>query len=332
MNSLQLSYSGRLSFGVRGRISPCGRRAAPKTAWQVFIAGFTAEHGAAEAARLILALGLSTVTNLQKSPQSRQRARRGLAGISGPGRVRVESAASLLQERYGRHRLSFLTLTIAEECLNTRLLENWTEMTRKLRQWLAYHLTQGGLSGEVVGVAEIQEGRQAVGGLPCLHWHLVFVGKRNGGAWVITKESIREYWKKLQEEHSGEQVVTRSATRIENVKKSASGYLGKYISKGSKAVKLCNPTYIPSSWIMLSRSLVRKVNALTIKIQGQLAEQLYDYFQQNQHLFSFSRFVEKETPDGFTYCLGWYGKIQNRAVFHGVRRDLIACSQLVKSN
>lgn len=330
MNILRLSYCGRLSFGSKARVRPSRRSAAPKTPWQIFIAGFTAEHGVQAAASLILALGLSNVSNLQKSLESPQRARRGSKGATAAARLKVRSAADWLQDSHGRRMLSFLTLTIPSQCLNPRLLDGWSELSRKLRQWLSYHLEENGVPAQLVGVVEIQEERQVEQGLACLHWHLVFVGKKAGRAWAVNKTEIKEYWNKLLSEHSGVQTRGHAATRIENVNKSASGYLGKYMSKCQKAIQHCNPDHLPSAWYMISRSLLRKINSLTIKIEGQTAEQLYDFYQENQEVFRFSRFVEVALPDGATYCIGWLAELKNRLIFHQVRRDLIGLCEPVK--
>lgn len=273
-------------------------------------------HGLTGAQTLAAHLGLSSPSNLQKSPESPKRLRRGLRGISSAGRNLVRDAALYLEETYGRQTLSFLTLTIPTECLTPSLFLGWSDLTRKLRQRLVYALKEHELDPSVVGVVEIQELRQSdCAGMPALHWHLLFQGRKKGHTWALPPKWFASTWNDLLWKASGVRPQSQAATRVESVRSSASGYLGKYMSKGSQALLSVNTDYVPSSWYMCTRPLLRIVNRLIVYATGIKATQVYDFLMNNKGWLRYSKDIQLETDAGGLITIGWYGDLTNRETY-----------------
>lgn len=183
----------------------------------------------------------------------------------------VRNAAFLLQQRYGRENLTFLTCTLPsiETTKQYEIALKWPEVVRKFGQAVKRLLIAAGLSGTIVGCTEIQSKRYAKeGGMP-LHLHLVMVGKKPGGGWSVSAEQWRALWRNtLMNEVGGlDSVSFSSSIDCQRVKKDAAGYLGKYMSKGPgqlSAMVEADPgiaEFIPASWWICSLKLRRAVGA-----------------------------------------------------------------------
>ena len=271
-------------------------------------------HGYEEALRLQHHLGLSSDLNSHIPPEPKSRARRGLKGLGSQGRKVVCDSALWLEEKYGCNRLSFLTLTLPTECMTERVLLDWSEICRKLTQWLRRQLEKHNLPTHVVGVVEIQEKRQAaVGDIPALHLHLVIVGRPAYGHWIIPPHRLREYWNKVLQQHAGSEIRSSAATRIERVRKSSYGYLGKYMSKGSKAVSQVNPKFLPTSWYICTLELRRTMKRLTLYVTGERARELREYLIGKDGLLRFSKLVTIIDDFGRSIPVAWYGQIRERS-------------------
>jgi hypothetical protein len=128
----------------------------------------------------------------------------------------VRNAAWWLQDFCGMFCLSFLTATLPDEAID--LMESRGTFSK---DW-----------SEI-----IQEKRWQQSGKVGLHLHWVFQGrpKRNSN-WAISKEEFAEAWLRIVSNVVGQKVESKSATRIERVKKSVENYLSKYMSKGGKVI------------------------------------------------------------------------------------------------
>lgn len=197
------------------------------------------------------------------------RAKRGSRGITRYGQRVVKSGAYLLQEKAGADCLSFLTCTLPAISESDQYLcgIEWAEITRQYVQQLRRYLTKRGLPGSIVGCTEIQGQRYARdGGLP-LHLHLVFEGRRRGGPWALTVAESTELWRRAVEARvpSVAGASWRAAVNLERVRESVSGYLGKYLSKGERALAAVIKDdaaiveFLPSSWWFCSDRLRKAV-------------------------------------------------------------------------
>lgn len=324
MDILTLNYCGRLTFS-KAKKNPKRHYTQRPPQTTDYIGLVIRTHGLMEALRLTRLLGLSSVPNLQNGLKSPSRANRGSRGISSSARVRVRDCALILQERHGVKRLTFATLTLPPSALKPEVLENWSDIVRKLRQWLTYRLESAGLPPSVLGVVEVQESRQKTSGLmPCLHLHLVFVGRANYGSWVVTPSDIDKYWCSLLQVYTKSQVDVSSSCQLVGIKKDASGYLGKYMSKGTKCLEGVDPQYIPSSWVIITRDLLHQRKKATIRCEGSVARWLWSMYSQRPELFRFGKTVEIEGRDGQAIVLGWYGDILDRNTYREIKKEIHA--------
>lgn len=195
---------------------------------------------------------------------------RGRVGISTHGKKLVRNAALRLERGVGKEQLTFLTLTIPgiqqQGALN--VCQNWAEIVRVFQQRLKRMLQAKGLSGEMVGVTEVQEKRFRATNVPALHLHLLFQGRRYRETWALRPTEIREAWKDVISPYlpldTGE-FYWQAMENVQRVKKSAAGYLGKYLSKGVSTVNAIHEVIpdivLPKCWYICSFSLRRKVRS-----------------------------------------------------------------------
>ena len=213
-------------------------------------------------------LGLSTSANScgpepegisRVSQPPKPRSPRGSKGISSYGRSQVRNAATILQEQHKKQNLAFLTLTVPfteDEDLKASY-KNWSravgnfedrlrrELPPDLRQWV--HCTEDQKRGAP-------------------HLHMAFPSRRaRGQKWLITKQWITDTWREIWEHilpNSSGKHTWKYATRIESIKKSIAGYLGKYMSKGGYPK---HPDRYPSSWWGCTKKLKETVSESTFR-------------------------------------------------------------------
>lgn len=208
-------------------------------------------------------LGLSDV------PKSHsEKLNRGRAGITTHGKKLVRNAALRLERECGNFLLSFVTLTIPGISAEGALVvcENWGEIVRVFQQRLKRRLQSKGLPGEMVGCTEVQENRFAATNVVALHLHLVFQGRQFGMNWALTPTDIRGMWKDVLSPYLKgveQELYWDACENVQRVRKSASGYLGKYMSKGIKACKQIVDVYpeivLPKCWYICTNSLRARV-------------------------------------------------------------------------
>lgn len=200
------------------------------------------------------------------------RAQRGLKGISRHAARMTRNAAFLLENKYPLKRLGFYTFTLprVSETSDYVAAREWAEIVRVFLQSVTRLLSAAGLPTSYVGCTEIQEGRYArYGGLP-LHLHIVVVGKQlNRRNWAIHSDQWRALWRSAVVGRCPEFSKISFSASVDTValKKSASGYLGKYMSKGVQALGAIladDPglaEFMPRSWSHCSLKLRRAVGA-----------------------------------------------------------------------
>jgi hypothetical protein len=199
------------------------------------------------------------------------RAQKGLKGITRHGARTVRNAAYLLESKYSLSQLGFYTFTLplVDASAEYRAGKEWGEIVRIFLQSVVRLLSAAGLPTSYVGCTEIQEGRYArYGGLP-LHLHLVVVGKKRGRDWAIHSNQWRALWRSAVVARCPEFKEAKFSASVdtEAVRKSAQGYLGKYMSKGaSDLAKILADDpglaeFLPRSWWHCSLKLRRAIAA-----------------------------------------------------------------------
>lgn len=236
------------------------------------------------------------------------RSRRGLKGITRHAARMTRNAAFLLEQKYPRSRLGFYTFTLPriDETSDYAAAREWAEIVRIFLQSVTRLLAAAKLSTSYVGCTEIQEGRYArYGGLP-LHLHLVVVGKtRVGGPWAIHSNQWRALWRSAVIARCPEFIEAsfQASVDTEVIKRSAAGYLGKYMSKGVEALRailLEDPglaEFMPHSWSHCSLKLKRAVGA---RITGGLtsAREVMRDIRQGDSRIEYSREIKIEIAPG----------------------------------
>ena len=212
------------------------------------------------------AMGLSKLTN-SEAP----RKRRGTGGITSLGKRRVRECCEFLQRRFGRQRLTFCTLSLPSlpDSEMEQICDGWAGLVHKLQKAIAVRQKRAGLPVSTVGVTEIQPERSEREARPVLHLHLVWVGRSRGSGWSVTTQEIDKIWGALLSNVLGRDVNVSSACKLQSVRKSASGYLGKYLSKGYEQTnRWCNTWYfswLPTAWWFASLSLRRACEGVALR-------------------------------------------------------------------
>lgn len=270
------------------------------------------------------ALDLTLLHNLpEQNPTGTtppEKARYGLKGMTSEARRKVRASAYLLQERYGKGRLSFVTLTVPplrDVQSERRLASRWHDAVRYLLRHIKRLLLERGLPLTLVGVCEIQVKRYATSGQFPLHIHLVLVGrKRSRGAWGIHYSEFRQAWGDILQGIVGHPIETRYLENVKEVEKDAGNYLGKYMSKSQNEVEKViadgNEWMLPKQWWFSTQEMKRWLKLRTSKGSktGQVLESLVQEVWDNPGEYPdlWLRKIEVDL-DGFKYVAGWIGKI-----------------------
>jgi len=224
-------------------------------------------------------------TEREKKP----RARKGLKGIRGEARRKIRSGCFLLQQRYGRARLGFLTLTLPNaDWIVSIWAQNFDEIVRQFVQEMRRELRRKGAPDNIVGAIELQEKRYDQYGDIAPHLHIAYVAKERPRkcAFYITAAKFRKIWKRVLiaiakkncenfEEISGE-IEWNAAVNCSIVRKSVESYMSKYLSKGDKnleeIVESGRTDEIPKTWYTISKKLLRAIMSEVIELPDELVE------------------------------------------------------------
>ena len=203
--------------------------------------------------------------------------RRGMAGITKYSRRLIECGATVIENTAGKELCSFLTLTFpcGDGEWTTRQVN---KAYNNFQTALLRKLASENLPPLVIGCVEAQPKQSEKEGRFVPHYHLLFQGRLRYKSWAIHKNWFRDtWWKCLSNAGVVSESADRSAcSRVEQVKKSVSAYMGKYLSKAAKAGKECLEKGLeidcPGSWHKASRAMLAEIKK-SIKIRK--GEQAY---------------------------------------------------------
>lgn len=215
---------------------------------------------------------------LSQSPEQPKK-RYGLSGISRGGRIKVREGSYLLHQLYGRG-LGFYTLTcpytteplIYEFNRNINLiLKRYFEMIKRAIPVDSRYL--------YVSVLELQESRYLEGKGFAMHVHYLMPCYFPGTTrFLFSADELRAFWYRACNNCIGGEPDVSAAIDAVVVRKSASGYISKYMSKGGRLqseVAAVAPCQIPKQWWSMS-SLMRKVlKRSTLSLHPETAEHLF---------------------------------------------------------
>lgn len=209
--------------------------------------------------RLMFGPGLISPKKFRQTSSTRKRT--GVDGITSYGRRQLKNGAALVERIAGRSQTTFATCTLpglpAEDIL--KLGQNWNKVIDSYKRSMTRLLIKRGLTPNIVIASEIQPKRSEREGIPVLHIHAVFQGRKKGRPWAISTDEHDAVWQNAISAVVGYPVPCPRACNMQQVRKSASGYLGKYLSKGvgstEKWKELGLQDYLPKQWWSMTRSL-----------------------------------------------------------------------------
>lgn len=245
-------------------------------------------------------------------------AARGDKGITSHGKKYVRSGAALLEGRFFKKCLSFLTLTVPSigQAQWKELCEKWHEVVRQYIQWLSRKLSACGLFTGIVSVTEIQEERTSRTGEPALHLHMLFQGRKSGGQWKISPATFRNAWEKIVRnvvKDIPESISFSSSEEVRAVKKSAVGYLGKYMSKGVAALTSMKERdkslVVPHTWWNMNKAMRDWVKREIVSIPQEICEMIVNgVLLGERDLIPWFKKIEIESVEGWKVVVGIMGR------------------------
>lgn len=187
----------------------------------------------------------------------------------------IRNAGYLLEQTYGKDNLSFLTLTLPS-LPNEELklvAENWGKMVDQFLKWLRETLAVKGIPLEYVYCTEVQTKRLENHGQYALHLHLLFRGRIDRrSSWAVTPKKCRKSWVRCIKSVCHSDFRDCALENLQRVKRSASGYLSKYLSKGANTdvngdSQKDTPRF-KGHWGGMCRALARRIKQCTVRLNN----------------------------------------------------------------
>ena len=228
---------------------------------------------------------------LVKSPKSSQKKSvvYGSHGITRFGRRVVKNTCILLQEKFGKSRLGFATATLPDMDYETlRIINgNISDITRRFYQKLKRHCQAIGEEFLYVGCIEIQEKRFAKTSMPVPHLHFVYKSKTSvKSPYLFSTRVAYTHWNNAVNEvlalHGCNPIMGTNghigSVKLEPIRKSASAYIGKYLSKGCTVVKAMQDAgfkEFPKQWWTASMQCKKMFKASVIRMDARTCSSLF---------------------------------------------------------
>lgn len=222
------------------------------------------------------------IKGLKSSRNSR--GKYGSNGITKYGRRVVKNSALLLERKYGKKRLGFVTCTLPNfgATIQHRINGVWGEIVRRFYQKIKRQLAKVNAPCEYVGVTEIQEKRFRKTGVPVPHLHFVYLARpsHSGRYWIYICQ-IHRAWNMAVREginfagypYTEDEKHGWGSCHAKRVKKSSSAYLGKYMSKGSSVLKQMSDEgwdEFPCQWWQASASVKELFKKSIVHLGGEV--------------------------------------------------------------
>lgn len=246
------------------------------------------------------------------------RAARGTKGLTNYGKRYVRQSCYLLESKYGIKNLGFYTLTIptcrVNEAWDIALM--WTSIYKYFFKLLRNHLYASGIE-EVyyVGVTENQSHRSKRDGCPYFHIHFVMPcyipGTRE---YAVSANTLRSFWRRAITNFVPLDSRTSWGASVDSqvLRKSASGYLSKYFSKGSDLGEIY-PGILPSSWYFSTLEMKAAYKAACRRLDTNICEYIVSNISDKSVV---ERWDFITTPDPFSdreVVRGYYGVLTLQA-------------------
>jgi len=169
----------------------------------------------------------------------------------------------------------------------------------------------------IVAIAEFQMKRYVRRGELCLHLHAVFVARHPNKTWAMTPAELQKCWNDCLVTVLGDSLVdaNMSATcNVQRVKKSAGGYLGKYMSKSGKEVRQLadsgHEEQLPHSWVCITAPMRKWVARSVRYVTGAAAQMVYDLlFHAGSEYVQWRQSIKITFADGSVVPMGEHGTL-----------------------
>lgn len=252
---------------------------------------------------------------------------RGRQGITSYGRKMVKSAATLIQKMPGK-RVTFATITMPPlpQQLRAELAREWPEFVRQLIQWLSRRLKLAALPALICSVSEVQPRRLQALNEGYLHLHLCWPNHyAKSGNWAVCVGLLKTWCSEFLQKRGLWTSDSWVNVDTKQVKKTAAGYLAKYMSKGVAEIEAfaadCGWDAVPKQWWNLSkpaRDLVKKYTCVG-DATGALLEAVVNHALDEQELKIFHVLQPAILAyDGKERIVGWFGVLTT-----GIRLELV---------
>lgn len=267
------------------------------------------------------AIGLANVRNSHR----RQSPPRGSKGMTRYGSRMVSSACRILQGRFGKGKLGFLTMTpptLSAEDWGVWARE-WGAVCRVFQQWLKRELVRLRLSPMVVSVTELQARRSArEGGIPAYHLHLVMQAGIRDYSGLLSPLKIRLAWKRAWESRLTGKYDWSKCEELRYVKKDAGAYLSKYLTKGSACAEsmMASGWAVPSTWWNMTAEMRIEVKRQTLTSEAAMSMVEWLTYKASmgnswaRELVAMYGYIDIQDDCGYAFRVGAYGRLSARGI------------------
>lgn len=242
-------------------------------------------------------------------------------GITTYGKRMVSSAAVILERDWGKACTGFGTLTLPPMStqIESHICADWGNIVRCFFQELCRHQRRHGNDDRYVHVTEIQEERWRKRGELGLHIHFLYKARKHAYSkdWFIDADWCRDTWRRILANSLGMSALEIPKPRIElsTIKKSAAGYIGKYMSKGAKLLnevkEACGEELrLPATWWGMCNTLRDTVKQGIILLSSPVCAMLWSIVSiGDSGLFAYTKQVEIVSDVFGLRTVGCFGRI-----------------------
>lgn len=250
----------------------------------------------------------------------------GLNGITTYGKRVVRNVGFMMEKEFGRENLSMGTLTIPQFTDNVMraIAHNWAYLVRAFFQEMKRVYGREGLTFRYVSVSEIQPKRWKNHKQVGLHIHFLWVPVWVDWAkqWLVSYNDIRGIWKRLLENVVRRAIGSSNELppmptpnfRDERVKKDASRYMAKYMSKGTDVTQEVAATKgedcLPSQWWSADTTSKSLLKEAILHPQGEVLAMVVEACESSDELLLDYVFcIEIERKDRPALKVGYVGQL-----------------------
>lgn len=215
-------------------------------------------------------LGSSDARILTEPPKSRKKCESMTKNMA----RNIRNGVYLLEEKYGKDNLSFLTLTLPNLSAEglASCCANWDKMIHNFIKWLRTKAEKHGYSNDYVYCTEIQTKRLQNRGEYAPHLHIVFRGRvGRASPWIISPRMARKEWIRQVKSFTAESFTDTAVENLQRIKKSAARYLSKYLSKQANSLQPGSDSqpvvHLTTQWGGMSRAIAKEIRKLTIRLE-----------------------------------------------------------------